>query len=180
MHSFYLKITYTVFIWANISLSSLVNSCSQHILTGNSELMGTGTENINVDLCLLEFSSCTILHKRLIMHGETYLERWTEISDCFHLLYHIPVLNPFSFSCSSLFLGQLATFPLFQFTLQKQCVWLWSASGKHTCPYSALLAFCHLGLIFEPRSLEQEENIDRIIMVLFSVNSQILQILTWN
>lgn len=112
MHSFYLKITYTVFIWANISLSSLVNSCSQHILTGNSELMGTGTENINVDLCLLEFSSCTILHKRLIMHGETYLERWTEISDCFHLLYHIPVLNPFSFSCSHCFWG---SWPLFHF-----------------------------------------------------------------
>ena len=93
MHSFYLKITYTVFIWANFSLSSLANSCSQQILTGNSELMGTGIESINVDLCLLEFSSCAVLHKGLLMHGEMHIERGTEISDCSHLFYQITIEN---------------------------------------------------------------------------------------
>lgn len=40
--------------------------------------MGTGIENINVDLCLLEFSSCAVLHKGLLMHEEMLLERGTE------------------------------------------------------------------------------------------------------
>lgn len=144
MHSFYLKIAYAVFIWANFSLSSLANSCSQQILTVNSELMGTGIENINVDLCLLEFSSCAVLHKGLLMHEEMHIERGTEISDCSHLVYQITILNPFSFSFSHCL---WATFLASVHNAETEYVWLWSASGKHTCPRSAILAFCHSGLI---------------------------------
>ena len=45
------------------------------------ELMEARIENISATLCLLEFSSWAIFHKRLIMHGEIYSERWTEFSN---------------------------------------------------------------------------------------------------
>lgn len=46
-------------------------------------------------------------------------------------------------------------FPVLVYTAEAECVWLWSARGQHAGLHSALLAICSLGLIFEPRSLEQ-------------------------
>lgn len=66
------------------------------------------------------------------MHGETCIERQTEILGCSHPLYQTHALNYLSF----LVLTDSGTFPTSVHTVETEYVWPCSASGKHTGPRS--------------------------------------------
>lgn len=166
VHSFYLKIAYTIFMWAitlvyqiYLTLIFSVGPYKHHWINRNWDgehqcwFVSPGV-----------FFLCKLSEK--VNYAWRDMHRKTEISNCSSRLYKTPGLNHFIFSCPHRLWG---SWPLFQqqFTLWKLNMWLWSASGKHTWLHSALLTFCRLGLITEPRRLEQEINIIRIVLVLF-------------